>query len=90
MRSSEEIAYAMYLADYEATDPQLGRPLLSWEELTYSEQQMYLRHVNAAFEYLFEHGRISSYVNAKQLEKFGTEYRAYLAEKSERNTFPRL
>ncbi len=82
MRSSEEMGYAMYLADYNVTDTQLGRPLLSWDELEHGEQQTYLRHVKAAFEYLFEHGRISAYLSYNRLETLKAEYRAYLASKN--------
>lgn len=81
VRSSEEMAYRMYLADYEATPVELGRPLETWDELTYEEQQTYLRHVQAAFKYLFDHGRISSYLSTARLEKLRLEYRAYLADK---------
>jgi hypothetical protein len=83
VRSSEEMAYRMYLADYEATSVELGRPPETWEELTEEEQTTYLRHVEAAFKYLFENGRISSYLSAARLEKLRLEYRDYLGKKSE-------
>ena len=87
MRSSEEMAYALYLAD--CNYDLIGTPGSSvrtrtWDELEYEEEQkMYLRHVDTLLRYLFEHGRISAYLNAGQLEKFGAEYRAYLAKKNE-------
>ncbi|OLD63749.1 MAG: hypothetical protein AUF65_01190 [Chloroflexi bacterium 13_1_20CM_50_12] len=81
MRHSEEMGYEMYLSDYNATHPSLGRPLETWDELHEEEQEMYLRHVNAAFKYLFTHGRISSYLSAENLEKHKQEYKAYLEGK---------
>jgi|SRR5712664_4183354 len=81
MRHSEEMSYEMYLADYTATDTELGRPLLTWDELSEEEQFTYLRHVNAAFKYLFTNGRISSYLSAENLEKHKQEYKAYLEGK---------
>ena len=88
MRSSEEMAYAAYLADYNALpherSPEHGlrfeRPG-SWDELTEEEQATYLRHVNAILEHLFEHGRISAYVNSERLEAFSREYKTYLEQK---------
>src|SRR3977135_3115948 len=81
MRHSEEMGYEMYLADYTATDTELGRPLLTWDELSEEEQFTYLRHVNAAFKYLFEHGRISSYLSKEKLEALEWKYKAYLEGK---------
>lgn len=85
MRSSEDMAYAMYLADHKAlhhaqhpsVSMQFEHPL-TWDELTEEEQNTYLRHVNAMFEHLFEHGRISSYLSGKNLEELRQEYMAYL------------
>jgi hypothetical protein len=85
MRHSEEMAYELYLSDCKLS--QIGTPGSSvqprtWDELDYDEEQLrYLGYVNAAFEYLFEHGRISSYVSIDDLRKFREEYKAYLAEK---------
>ncbi len=42
----------------------------------------YLAEVNAILEYLFEHGRISAYLNAEQLEEFKEEYKAWLTVKN--------
>ncbi len=81
------MAYALYLADCRYDT--IGTPGSSvqprtWDELDYEEEQkMYLRHVDAVLKYLFEHGRISSYLNAEQLEAYGEEYRAYLTAKNE-------
>ena len=89
MRSSEEMAYAIYLAD--CTYDMIGTPgssvvPRSWDELDYEEEQkMYLRHVDAVIRHLFEHGRISSYLNDTLLEKYRQEYRAYLRAKQESN-----
>jgi hypothetical protein len=47
------LAYALYLSDVNDTDPQLGRPQLSWEELA-EEQQTYLRYARAAITYMKE------------------------------------
>ena len=73
----------MYLADYEATNVEFGRPLQTWDDLTAMEQSTYLRHVEASFKYLFEHGRISGWVSHKSLEEYSTEYKAYLAAKQQ-------
>lgn len=78
MRGSELLAYAIYLADYHASDPREGRPLLTWDELTYQEQEMYKLHGEAALKHLFEHGRIASLLSAKRLEALRVEYRTYL------------
>lgn len=94
MRSSEDMAYALYLADYKhqynnagpmrsfATSD-LSEPL-QWDDLEYDDQERYLRYVNALFEHLFEYGRICQYINAEQLAVAGVEYTAYLD--SERKT----
>lgn len=88
MRHSEEMGYEMYLAD--CKDSLVGTPGSSvqprtWDELHEEEQEMYLRHVNAAFKYLFTNGRISSYLSAENLEKHKREYKAYLEGKQARN-----
>jgi hypothetical protein len=86
LRSSEEMAYALYLADCQYDF--IGTPGSSvqprtWDELDYEEeQQMYQRHVETLLKFLFEHGRISAYLNAQQLEEFKEEYRAYLQQKN--------
>src|SRR2546421_4611188 len=49
-RRLEEVAYALYLSDYEATHPSLGRPLETWDELCEDEREMYLRHVNTVLK----------------------------------------
>ena len=77
MRSSEEMGYAMYVA--RCTCARIEP--VSWEKLGEFLQKIYVSEANAALEYLFEHGRISSYINAEQLARCGAEYRMYLAEK---------
>ena len=55
---------------------------IEWDDLTEWEQEGYLAEVNAILEYLFEHGRISAYLNAEQLEEFKEEYKAWLTVKN--------
>lgn len=87
MRSSEDMAYQCYLSD--CTLSQIGTPGSSvhprtWDELDYEEEQLrYLGYVNAIFKHLFEHGRISQYINEEQLKKAHTEFRAYLESRKE-------
>lgn len=86
MRSSEHMAYAMYLADWKATrvsTPDPEQPL-EWDNLSEEDQTTYLRHVNALFEHLFEHGRISSYLSHEMLDTLKAEHQTYLAEKETR------
>jgi hypothetical protein len=78
VRNSEEMAFALYQAwarHYKHEDM-----ASSWDELCEDSQQAYLADVNAAFAYLFEHGRISQYINAEQLAAAEREYQAYLGE----------
>ena len=82
MRSSEAIAYALYLADYQETDPRLGRPLLEWEEIEEGERQTYLRHAEASLRHLFEHGRIITYIpTAQRYQELSDQHQEYLASK---------
>jgi hypothetical protein len=82
MRSIEQIAYALYLADYHETDPRLERPLLEWLDLDEEARQIYLRHAEASLRHLFEHGRIISYISTQQrYEELSSQYQAYLAAK---------
>jgi hypothetical protein len=78
LRSSEEMALVLYHAECS----KLNLEPQQWDELSYEHQQLYLAEVNAFLEYLFEHGRISAYINAKQLEEFRAKYRAYLQQKN--------
>lgn len=80
LRHSEHMAYRMYVADYEATNTELDGPLLTWDELTEEEQTAYLRHVETAFIYLFEHGRISGWISHETLEKLSAEYGTHISE----------
>lgn len=83
MRSSEHMAHVMYLADWKATrvsPPDPEQPL-EWDDLSEEDQLAYLRRVNALFGYLFEHGRISSYLSHEMLDTLKAEYQAYLTEK---------
>jgi hypothetical protein len=84
MRDSEYMAYAMYLSDYNAINAEQGKSLQTWDELSYEEQTMYLRHVSASFHYLFDNGKISAYISNKSLEKYKAKYREYLATKEKR------
>ncbi len=85
MRSSEEMALVLCHAwlRYEGHH---NVEEIEWDDLSEFEQEGYLAEVNALLEYLFEHGRISSYLNTKQLEAFKEEYRAYLAQKNQEAT----
>jgi len=84
MRDSEELAFALYRA--QAALPQYEyQPIDSWDDLNEEAQERYLAMVNAAFEWLFEHGRISQYINVEQLEEASKEYRAYLETGNQKN-----
>jgi hypothetical protein len=48
------LAYAFYMADFAATDSQLGRPRLVWNELEEHERAMYMRYAKAAMRFLRE------------------------------------
>ena len=78
MRQSEEMALVLAHAWAKSQDPASKTEEMTWDDLTPWDQEGYLAEVNALLEYLFEHGRISAYLNAKQLEEFKEEYRAYL------------
>ncbi len=79
MRSSEELAFVIYQTGNKMAGVE---PLQSWDELSEHAQESYLACANAALHYLFEHGRISSYLNHTQLDRASTEYKAYLASKN--------
>lgn len=82
MRSSEAMAYALYLADYQETDPRLGRPLLEWEEIEEGERQTYLRHAEASLRHLFEHARIIAYIpTTRKYQELSDQHREYVAAK---------
>ena len=80
MRHSEEMAFVLY----QAWQRHKGNIVdeIEWDDLTEWEQEGYLAEVNAILEYLFEHGRISAYLNAEQLEEFKEEYKAWLTVKN--------
>ncbi len=80
MRHSEEMAFILY----QAWQRHKGNIVdeIEWDDLTEWEQEGYLAEVNAILEYLFEHGRISAYLNAEQLEEFKEEYKAWLTVKN--------
>ncbi len=80
MRHSEEMAFILY----QAWQRHKGNIVdeIEWDDLTEWEQEGYLTEVNAILEYLFEHGRISAYLNAEQLEEFKEEYKAWLTVKN--------
>lgn len=44
----QHLAYAFYIADFDATDPRLGHPRLVWGELEEPEQAAYLRYARIA------------------------------------------
>lgn len=79
MRSSEEMALTLFQAwlRYEGSD-YCNPDEVEWDDLGEFQQLGYLDQVNVIFKYLFEHGRISQYINAQQLEEAKKEYRAYL------------
>jgi len=85
MRDSEELAFALYRAESALPLPFERQTFTSWEQLPEKAQESYLAMVNAAFEWLFEHGRISQYINAEQLEEASKEYRAYLETENQKN-----
>ncbi len=85
MRSSEEMALVLFRA-WTGFEGRTDVSEIEWDDLTEWEQEGYLAEVNALFEYLFEHGRISSYLNAEQLEELKAEYRAYLASKNKEDS----
>ncbi len=86
MRSSEEMAYVLYLADCKESGigtPDSSVQPRSWEQLDYEEEQRrYLGYVDALMRYLFEHGRISAYLSSERLDELSKEYRAYLKAKN--------
>ncbi len=82
MRSSEEMALVLYQA-WQRYEGRHDVAEIEWDDLSEWEQEGYLAEVNALLEYLFEHGRISAYLNTEQLEEFKEEYRAYLAQKNQ-------
>jgi hypothetical protein len=84
MRSSEEMALVLARAWCKTHETIFSRPSreLEWDDITEWDQEGYLAEVNALLEYLFEHGRISAYINAEQLEELRREYRAYLTAKN--------
>ena len=83
MRDSEEMGYAIYLAERKFLEERgFTNGANSWDNLDEVVQGLYVTGANAALEWLFEHGRISQYINHEQLEQASTEFRAYL-EKEE-------
>ena len=78
MRSSEEMALVLYQA-WQRYEGRANVEEIEWDDLFEWQQGGYLAEVNALLEYLFEHGRISDYLDTEQLEAFKEEYRAYLA-----------
>jgi hypothetical protein len=80
MRSSEEMAMVLYRA-WAGYNKHADVSLVTWEDIGEYAQELYLSQVNALLEHLFEHGRISQYLNVEQLEEFKKEYGAYLASK---------
>ncbi len=81
MRHSEEMALVLYQA-WLRYEGRTDVAEIEWDDLTEWEQEGYLAEVNAILEYLFEHGRISAYLNAEQLEEFKEEYKAWLTVKN--------
>jgi hypothetical protein len=82
MRSSEQFAFALFCA-WIRYEEGTNTDEIEWEDIGEWQQKGYLDQVKTAFEWLFEHGRISAYINAEQLEAYRKEYRAYLTEKNE-------
>ncbi len=81
MRHSEEMALVLYQA-WQRYEGRHDVSEIEWDDLSEFEQGGYLAEVNALLEYLFEHGRISAYLNAEQLEEFKEEYKAWLTTKN--------
>ena len=81
MRHSEEMALVLYQA-WQRYEGRHDVSEIEWDDLSEFEQGGYLAEVNALLEYLFEHGRISAYLNAEQLEEFKEEYKAWLTVKN--------
>ncbi len=81
MRSSEEMALVLFQA-WAKYEGDKNAHEIEWDDIGEWQQQGYLDQVNTIFKYLFEHGRISAYLNANQLEELRAEYRAYLTEKN--------
>jgi len=82
MRSSEEMALVLFQA-WAKYEGDTNADEIEWDDIGEWQQQGYLDQVNAILTYLFEHGRISAYLNVTHLEELRTEYKAYLAEKNE-------
>jgi hypothetical protein len=84
MRSSEYMAYALYLADWNATHVSPPDPdeALAWEQLAEEQQLTYLRHASAMLTYLFEHGRIITYIPTPQrYQELSDQHQEHLAAK---------
>ena len=81
MRHSEEMALVLCQA-WQRYEGRADVEEIEWDDLSEFEQGGYLAEVNALLEYLFEHGRISAYLNAEQLEEFKEEYKAWLTVKN--------